>query len=305
MKWDTVSFDWNQVRGFLATVEEGSLSAAARALGLTQPTLGRQVAALEEALGVVLFERVGRSLALTPSGTELLEHVRAMGEAASRISLVASGQSQAVEGVVRITAADVFSTYYLPQIVASLRTEAPLVQVEVISANDIRDLQHREADIAVRHIRPEQPELIAKLVYEPEAFFYASRAYLDKRGRPARVEDLSRHDFIGTGDAVQMLAYMEGMGIHIRPEQLRLNCDDGIVMWQLARLGLGICPMDAQIARLYPEMEPVLPDATRITFPVWLTTHRELHTSRRIRLVFDHIARALSDQRTRSPSPPI
>ena len=108
MKWQTVSFDWNQARAFLVTVEEGSLTAAARALGLTQPTLGRQVAALEDSLGVTLFDRVGRSLRLTPSGLELLDHVRSMGDAAGRVSLTASGQSQTVEGQVCITASDLF-----------------------------------------------------------------------------------------------------------------------------------------------------------------------------------------------------
>ena len=110
MEWQSVAFDWNQVRAFLVTAEEGSFSAAARALGLTQPTLGRQVAALEDYLGVTLFERLGRSLSLTQSGLELLDHVRAMGDAASRISLTASGQSQRIEGQVCITATDVLET---------------------------------------------------------------------------------------------------------------------------------------------------------------------------------------------------
>lgn len=302
MKWDAISFDWNQVRGFLATVEEGSLSAAARALGQTQPTLGRQVAALERALGVVLFERVGRALVVTSAGTELLEHVRAMAEAAGRISLAASGQSDDVEGLVRITAADVYATYFLPQIVADLHAEAPLIEIEIISANDIRDLQHREADIAIRHVRPEQPELIAKLVYDAVAYFYASKGYLDRRGRPTRAEDLADHDFIAAGSAQLMVDYLGSIGIAVRPEQFKLNCADGIVMWQLARLGLGLCAMDERIARLSPEMEAVLPQATRVTFPVWLTTHRELHTSRRIRLVFDHLARGLEHQRIFPPN---
>ena len=121
MNWQSISFDWNQVRAFLVTAEEGSFSAAARALGLTQPTLGRQVAALEGHLGVTLFERVGRSLSLTQSGLELLDHVREMGDAAGRISLTASGQSQRIEGQVCITATDVVSIYLLPDALKQLR----------------------------------------------------------------------------------------------------------------------------------------------------------------------------------------
>ena len=125
MNWQAISFDWNQVRAFLATAEQGSFSGAARVLGLTQPTLGRQVSALEAELGVLLFERIGRSLELTPPGIELLEHVRAMGDAAHRISLVASGQSQTINGLVRITATNVFAAYLLLPVVEELRRIAP------------------------------------------------------------------------------------------------------------------------------------------------------------------------------------
>ncbi len=106
MNWQAINFDWNQVRAFLATIEEGSLSSAARALNLTQPTLGRQVAALEAALGVTLFERSGRQLLPTPAGMEIAEHVRAMGEAATQVSLTASGQSLSIEGVVKVRASE-------------------------------------------------------------------------------------------------------------------------------------------------------------------------------------------------------
>ena len=205
MNWQSVAFDWNQARAFLATVEEGSLSVAARALGLTQPTLGRQVAALEEKLGIVLFERVGRSLVLTQSGIELLDHVRAMCEAANRISLTASGQSQTIEGQVRITASDVMSAHILPAALKTLREIAPMVEIDVVAANDIRDLQLREADIAIRHIRPEQPDLVARLVSEATAHFYALESYLDQYGRPGSFNEMSDHDFIGLGDNDHMI----------------------------------------------------------------------------------------------------
>ena len=294
MNWDALNFDWNQVRGFLATVEEGSLTGGARALGLTQPTLGRQVAALEQALGVVLFERVGRSLALTPSGTELLDHVRAMGEAATRISLAASGQSQAIEGQVRITASDIFSAYLLPPVLERLREAAPLIDIDVIAENDIKDLQHREADIAIRHVRPEQPELIAKLVQEASAHFYASHSYLARKGTPQTFGDLASHDFISFGDVDRMIEYLTALGINLTRENFRLGSENGVVAWQFVRSGLGILAMEETVAATFPEVKPVLPDMAPIRFPVWLTTHRELHTSRRIRLVFDLLAEMLS-----------
>ncbi len=294
MNWQAISFDWNRVRAFLATAEEGSFSAAARALGQTQPTLGRQVAALEDELGVTLFERVGRSLALTDAGVELMEHVRTMGEAASRISLTASGQSQAIEGKVRITASDVFSAYQLPTFLARLRELAPRLEIDVVAANDIRDLQRREADIAIRHVRPEQPDLITRLVKEATAHFYAARSYLERRGQPESMESLSEHEFIGFGDPSRMIEYLRPLGITLSKDNFRLSSQSGVVAWEMVRHGLGLSVMSDELGAATPEVERILPDMEPIVFPIWLTTHRELHTSRRIRLVFDELAAFLS-----------
>ncbi|MCW3782773.1 LysR family transcriptional regulator [Defluviimonas salinarum] len=283
-------FDWNHVRAFLATAEEGSLSAAARVLGLTQPTLGRQVAALEDDLGLLLFERIGRSLQLTGAGRELLAHVRAMGEAANRVALAAAGQSQSIEGKVRITASEGMSAYVLPAALKRLREAAPRLEIDVVAADDIRDLMRREADIAIRHVRPEQPDLVARLVREAEAHFYAARSYLDARGRPQSLADLARHDFVGFGDNERMLDYLRPLGMPLSTANFRIGSENGIVAWELARQGFGIAPMWDELAARDPGMERILPELPPIVFPIWLATHRELHTSRRIRLVFDLLA---------------
>lgn len=296
MNWKSVSFDWNQARAFLATVEEGSLSAAARALGVTQPTLGRQVSALEDQLDVVLFERVGRSLVPTQSGIELVDHVRAMREAANRISLTASGQSQAIEGQVRITASDVLSAYILPDVLKQLRDIAPLVDVDVVATNDIRDLQLREADIAIRHVRPEQPDLIARLVNDATASLYASTDYLARRGRPQSLRGLSNHDFIGFADNERLIEALVSFGATLSLKNFRVSSQNGVVSWEMARSGLGITIMADGIAGRTPDMEKILPDNEPFGFPVWLVTHRELHTSRRIRLVYDRLATFLAEE---------
>lgn len=294
MNWQAVNFDWNQVRAFLATVEEGSLSAAARALGQTQPTLSRQVASLEEALGVTIFERVGRSLVLTQSGIELLDHVRAMGDAASRISLTASGQSQTIEGQVSITASDVMSTYFLPPILKKLRDVAPMIEVEIVASNDIRDLTRREADIAIRHVRPEQPDLIAKRVRESTAHLYASTAYLDAHGRPRSASDLSDAHFIGFESAERMVALLNSLGLSLTKRNFKLTSTSGLVIAELVKQDLGITVMPKEFAVWFPDVECVLPELDPIPVSTWLVTHREIHTSRRIRLVFDLLADALS-----------
>jgi len=287
MNWQAISFDWNQVRAFLATAETGSFSAAARALKLAQPTLGRQVAALEAKLGVLLFERAGRALILTRSGMDLLEHVRAMGDAAHRISLVASGQSQTVDGLVRVTTTNVMAAYLLPPAMEQLHKMAPRLEIEIVASNDIRDLQRREADIAIRHARPEQPDLIARLVAEAEAHLYASRSYLKQHGRPRSPADLDGHHIMSFGDHEITIGYLKQLGLSATKENFRLGSECGVVAWEMAKHGLAMCLMSSDVAAKTPDVERVFPDTPPVTFPIWLTAHRELATSRRIRLVYD------------------
>ncbi|MEO1109717.1 LysR family transcriptional regulator [Ruegeria sp. THAF33] len=300
MNWKAINFDWNQVRSFLATAEEGSFSAAARVLEQTQPTVGRQVANLEQSLGITLFERVGKSLKLTAAGTELLLHVREMADVASRISLTATSQSQAIEGQVRITASDVMSAFQLPPILKQIRLAAPRLEIDVVAANDIRDIQRREADIAIRHVRPTQPDLIARLVAEATANFYAAPSYLDQVGRPKNADDLAKLDFVGFGDVDTMIGFLNPAGIDVTRQNFRIGSQSGIVSWEMVRHGFGVSVMSDDIAALTPGIERVLPDREPFKFPIWLATHSELHTAKRIRLVFDQLAERLGDQTSRN-----
>jgi DNA-binding transcriptional LysR family regulator len=290
INWQAVSFDWNQVRAFLATAEEGSLSAAARALQATQPTLSRQVSALEQDLGVTLFERGHRSMDLTESGVELLEHVREMGEAALRVSLAASGQAQDIEGQVTITATNMFATKHLPLILASVRDEAPGLEIEILTSNDVRDLRRREADISIRHARPEHSDLIAKRIGETVAQLYAATSYLDRVGRPKRPSDLVTLDFIGFEDPELMLPHFNAMGVPVTRDHFKLYTASGTLYLALIEQGLGAGVLTKDVADERPDLELVEPNLPPFEVPVWLVTHRELHTSRKIRLVFDLIA---------------
>lgn len=294
MDWRAVAFDWNQVRSFLATVEEGSFSAAARALRLTQPTLGRQVAGLEADLGVTLFERVGKTLILTEAGQELLTAVRAMGEAAGQLSLAATGQSQTIEGLVRITAGDAIATYCLPELLTRLFDIAPAIEVEIIASNELSDLRRREADIAIRHVRPSEPDLIAQLVRDGRANLYATPAYLARHGRPASISDLGDALIVGIDRSEQFLAVLNTFGLAVSRKNFRLYAGNTVVGWELVKQGLAIGIMMEDIAALTPGVERLLPELAPIPVPIWLTTHRELHTSRRIRLVYDFLAAELA-----------
>ena len=294
MNWNAVSFDWNQTRAFLATVEEGSLSAAARVLGLTQPTLSRQVACLEEELGVILFERNRRNMTLTQSGLELVEYAREMGESAMRISLAAAGQSQAIEGDVSITAPDLFSTYSLPKIVEKIRTKAPGINIEIISSNAVHDLTKREADIAIRHERPEQPELIVKLAGNTTAHFYASKDYLAQLEQPITMDVINKAEFIGHDSVEWFLPIMNSFGLQLTAENFKVMTSSGVTLLELVKQGLGVSLIYRHVADLYPDLQQVLPECS-IPVPIWLITHKELKTNLRIRMVYDILAEALAE----------
>ncbi len=293
-------FDWNQTRGFLATAETGSLSAAARKLGLTQPTLSRQVAALEEELGVTLFERVGKKLALTDTGLELLDHARQMGTAADAIALSATGRSQAVEGRVSVSASDGIAVHLVPPILTRIRREAPQIQVEVVASNELSDIRRREADIAIRHVRPEEPELIAKLVREASAGFYASKDWVAQHGMPQKPDDVAGKDFIGFDRDDRYQMHLRGMGLPVEEINFPLLSDNSLVITEMIKRGLGVCVMMDDIAGHQPDLVRILKDMPPVSFPIWLVTHRELHTSRRFRIVFDILADELAKTNARS-----
>ncbi len=300
MDWRSVVFDWNKARAFLVTAEEGSLSAAARALDLSQPTLGRQVNALEKELGVTLFERVPRGLVLTDSGLTLLKHVRAMGEAATQLSLVASGQSDDVSGTICITATEAMAAYGLPPLVRKLRAQQPGLDVEILASNSTSDLKRREADIAVRSYRPTQDDLIATKIGEMNHFLYASEDYLRQIGDPASPADLAGAHFIGFENSEQLIDAYGRLDIELSLENFPVRTENHLVHWELVKAGVGIGVMPEQIGDPEPAVRRVLTDAPPLVGELWLAAHRELKTSRRIRIVFDFLAEELR----RAISPP-
>ena len=288
-----IDFDWNRARAFLATAREGSFSGAARALGVAQPTVGRQIASLEEELGVTLFERVGKGLELTAAGLDLTEHVRAMEDAALRVSLTAAGQAGALEGIVCITASEVISAYLLPPIVADIRAAHPRIELELIASNLTQDLTRREADIAVRSYRPRDPELVATKIQDGFARLYATPAYLERLGSPRSPKDLSNVEIFGFDRTDLMIRGLEGLGLRVTAKNFPIVTSNHLVQWELAKQGLGVCVMMEEIGEAEPRVCRVLDDFPPLPIPMWLTCHRELHTSRRMRVVFDLLAEGL------------
>jgi DNA-binding transcriptional LysR family regulator len=289
-----INLDWNQLKAFLETAETGSLSAAARKLGLTQPTLSRQVAAIEKRMGVTLFERVGKAMAPTPTGLDLLEHARAMGAAAEALELAATGRSQAVGGVVSVSASDPVAAILLPPLVRQLREKEPGIAIEVISTDALSDLLRREADIAIRHVKPEQPDLIARLIRVATAHFYASEDWVKVHGHPRSAEDAAHLPFVGSDRSGRYLGYLRTLGLHLNEANFSCYADHTVAHWVLVQQGMGIGAMMEEIALVTPGMVRVLDDLPPVRFPIWLVTHRELRTSRRIRVVFEALAQGLA-----------
>ncbi|MEO7330367.1 MAG: LysR family transcriptional regulator [Minicystis sp.] len=294
MDWRAIRFDWNRARAFLVTAEEGSFSAAGRALGIAQPTIGRQVTALEEELGVVLFERIGNALELTAAGVDLVDHVRAMSEAATRVSLAATGQSLSIDGTVCITASELIAAYVLPPILGRLRQAHPGIELEIVASNAATDLRRREADIAVRNFMPTQPELVTKKIADRDARLYATPGYLQRIGNPKSPADLSRAEFFGFDRSELMIKGLRALGVEVGPKNFPIVTSNHLVQWELAKQGIGICIVMDEVGDRERKVRRVLPRLAPIPVPIWLTTHRELHTSRRIRVVFDLLADELA-----------
>ncbi|WP_373355192.1 LysR family transcriptional regulator [Pseudoroseicyclus sp. CXY001] len=293
MDWRNIGFDWTRVRAFLVTAEEGSLSAAARALGLAQPTLGRQVDALEEELGVVLFERVGRGLRLTPAGHALIAHAREMGAAASRLSMAAYGQNAGMEGRVTISVSEVYAGLVLPPILARLHAAEPRIEIELVATMGVSDLLSREADIAIRNVRPTEPDLVARKIRDATARLYGARALLESLGPVATPHDLARAPYVAIGEPELLASLLNRQGVGLGPANFPYRTDNMLVMWEMVKQGLGLGVIDCGIGDAEPRVARALEALEPVAYPVWLVAHRDIHNSRRLRFVYDFFAEAL------------
>ena len=293
IKTPSRDFDWSLARTFLAALEAGSLLGAAKRLGSSQPTVGRQISELESQLGVALFERTGRGLVPTQSALQLAVSAQAMEAAALQLARSGSGSQKQISGTVRITASQPVACYLLPPILSDMRRALPEVQVELESSNVVSNLLRREADIALRMVRPDQATLIAKKIGDVGVGTYASRDYLTRRGTPKRPMDLIGHDLIGYDKGEDIIRGFRAAGQSVTREAFAFRTDDLIVQWQAVRAGLGIGFFATYLARTDPDVLTLLPTMALPELPMWLTVHREIRTSQRIRTVFDFLAAAL------------
>jgi DNA-binding transcriptional LysR family regulator len=280
--------DWQHWRAFLAVVQTGSLSAAARQLRLTQPTLGRQIAALERDLGVALFTRSTEGVHPTDAARELVPHATAMASAAAALLRAASGGDGALRGSVRLAASEFIGAVVLPPMLARFRAANPLIEIELALSDRVEDLSRRDADIAVRNTTPTQAALLVRRIGEVPITLFAHRAYVEAHGMPADLTELERHGLIGRPE--HLLQFPSG-GIALR-FGFRCSSDLGLLAALRAGLGIGYC--QTPIGRDDPDLVPVLPDTVLARIGVWLVTHEDLRGTRRIRVLADHLAGELT-----------
>ena len=285
--------DWALLRAFLEVAQAGSLSRAALALGSSQPTLSRQVAQLEAQLGHALFERTTRGVRLTEAGAALRVPVERMREQALQFGLVAAGRSQSLAGTVRVTASDVYSAYVLPPLLRALRESQPEIQIELVASDRIENLLERDADIALRTVRPRQTALVARRLADQPLGLYAHHDYLLAHGRPTAAT-LRQHAWVGYDRSDQMLRGFRAAGIAVDKTMFGFRCDNQIVAWQAVLAGLGIGVMAQRVAAEFAQVLRVLPKVAIAPMPLWITAHRELRGTPRLRVVFDALAQALA-----------
>jgi DNA-binding transcriptional LysR family regulator len=281
------------IRSFVAVGEMGSLSAAARQLRSSQPTVGRHVDDLEKALGVKLFLRGRRGYELTEAGSALMARGQAASDAMAALSRQAAGREARMSGSVRISASEMVSAFVLPKIMAQLAVEEPGIEVELVPSDRVENLLRRDADIAIRMVRPAQQELVAKKIADIPLQLCAARSYLERRGWPQSPQDLSQHDMIGFDRSDQIIKGFAAIGLNIPRSAFRIRTDHQIVYWQAVRAGNGIGVTQAPLIALDPDVEPLLPELELPFLPTWLAMHRDVRGSARIRRVADVLEKGL------------
>jgi DNA-binding transcriptional LysR family regulator len=293
---DSVEPGWDLYRSFLAVLRLGSLSAAGRALGLTQPTIGRHIALLQQSLGGrVLFTRSQVGLMPTEAAHRLRSHAEDMAAAAAAFVRMGSANLEETAGVVRLAAADVVGVEVLPAILSDFRAKFPTTVIELSLSNQIANLLRRDADIAVRMVRPQQKALLAKRAGCAALGFHAHRRYLEKHGYPETLQDLAQHTLIGFDRTLPFANLLEALPMPVTRELFAFRCDNDLAQLSALRSGFGIGICQTGIARRDPDLLPLLTKQFKVEMEIWIVMHNDLRLSSRMRSMFDHLAAGLAE----------
>ena len=286
--------NWDHYRSFLAVLDAGSLSAAARELGLAQPTLGRHIDALESALGYALFVRSQLGYLPTEQALLLKPYAQTLSATASALLRAASSGGDQARGTVRITASEAVGCEVLPPILARLHQQHPELQIELAVSNRPQDLLRREADIAVRMLAPAQEALVARRIGAIELGMFAHRSYLERRGVPSALADLPTHALIGFDHENAFIRRLKHHLGDLTRSMFALRSDSDLAQLAAIRAGFGIGICQAGIARRDPQLVRVLPELFSIELDTWLAMHEDLRNSKRCTVVFAALADGLT-----------
>jgi DNA-binding transcriptional LysR family regulator len=292
-------FDWALVKSFLAVLDAGSLMGAARRLHAQQPTLSRHVAELETQLGAPLFERTGRGVTPTAAALAIADAARQMEAGALALTRGLATARSATTGTVRISTSAVAATWLLPPVLTALQAAEPGIAIELVATNQLTNLLRREADIAVRMVRPAQTSLVARKLGEVDIVAAAHRSYLKRAGTPREPSELVRHRLIGYDRDETIERGFARMGLALAHEAFALRTDDQVAYGRLVAAGAGIGFVARYNLRHWPGVVPLLPMLQIPPLPCWLAVHREIHSNALVRRVFDFLAEALPGELTR------
>jgi DNA-binding transcriptional LysR family regulator len=293
MAADLDRFDWTLVRSFLAVLDAGSLMGAARRTGAQQPTLSRHSAELEAQLGAPLFERTGRGVSPTAAALAIVDAARQMQQGADALARTLAGQRNLATGTVRITTSMVAATYLLPPLIARLHAQEPGIQIELIASNQITNLLRRDADIAVRMVRPEQTSLVARKLGSVGIGAYAHESYLRRAGTPSEPRELTDHTLIGYAKEDVLVRGFAALGMPLAREAFSLRTDDQVAYGRLVAEGAGIGFVAHYNTRHWPGVHRILPMLGIPPLPCWLAVHREIRSNEVVRRVYDFLGEAL------------
>jgi DNA-binding transcriptional LysR family regulator len=287
---DSKSFDWALVRSFLAVLDAGSLMGAARRIGAQQPTLSRHVAELEAQLGAPLFERTGRGVTPTALALAIADAARTMQDGADTLARSLARERSATTGSVRVTTSQVAATWLLPDLLARFAEQEPGIQVDLVASNQVSNLLRREADIAVRMVRPAQASLVARKLAEIRIVACAHQCYLERAGTPRKPADLLAHRLLGYDRDDSIVRGFAQLGVAVTREHFALRCDDQVAYGRLVAAGAGIGFVAQYAMQQWPGVRPLLPMLAIPPLPCWLAVHREIRGSHVVRRVYDYLA---------------
>lgn len=292
---NTIEPSWDYYRTFLAVLRYGSLSAAARELGLTQPTVGRHIDALEQIAGLELFTRSPQGLLPKEAALELQPYAETLEATSAALLRVASGQRVELEGTVRISASDIVAVEVLPPVLAKLQEAHPGLVIELSPSNTVEDLLRRESDIAVRMIEPAQAALLVRRIGDIPLGLYAHRRYVERHGAPQKMADLAGHRIIGFDRQTTYIRTMAKRFPLLDGVKFAFKADSNLAQLAAIRAGLGIGICQIGLARNNPDLVRLLPGSFEIPLGTWLAMHENLKSSQLYRVTFDALVEGLQE----------